>query len=53
MRLLAPDWGSLDPAALSIAGLAFLGLFGFRLGMVTVLGLGAGAGLLHRLVLGG
>jgi chromate transporter len=36
-RLLAPDWATLDPAALLLAMAAMVALFRFKLGMVPVL----------------
>ena len=51
MRLLVPDWNTLDPAALAIAAFAFLALFRWKLGMLKTLALSAAAGLLWHLVL--
>jgi chromate transporter len=50
LRLLVPDWQTLDPAALIIAAAAFLALFRFHLSMLTTLALSAGAGLLYFLL---
>jgi chromate transporter len=45
LRLLVPDWSTLDPGALLIAAFAFLALFRWKLGMLKTLALSAAAGL--------
>lgn len=51
LRMLAPDWSTLDPGALIIAIGAFLALFWWKLGMLKTLALSAAAGLLWFLVI--
>jgi len=51
MRLLVPDWGTVDWAAVVLAVFAFLALFRFKLGMLTTLAASAAAGLLWHLFL--
>lgn len=50
VRLLVPEWGSLDVGALVIAAAAFLALFRFKLGMIATLGGGAVLGCLYYLL---
>lgn len=50
MRLLVPDWGTVDWAAVALAAFAFLALFRFKLGMLTTLAASAAAGLVWHLV---
>ena len=50
MRLLVPDWGTVDWAAVVLAAFAFLALFRFKLGMLTTLAASAAAGLLWHLL---
>jgi chromate transporter len=45
VRLMVPDWGTLDPAALAIAVFAFLALFKWKLGMGKTLAASAAAGV--------
>ena len=45
VRLLVPDWGTLDPAALVLAAFAFLALFRWKIGMLKTLAASALAGL--------
>jgi chromate transporter len=52
MRLLVPDWGTVDWAALVLAAFAFLALFRFKLGMLATLAASAAAGLLWHLARG-
>ena len=47
LRLYWPTWTTLDPVALLIAVAAFVGMFRFKLGMLTTLSLSAVAGLLY------
>jgi chromate transporter len=47
LRLLVPEWRSLDPAALLITAGAFAALFLLRWGMLRTLGAAALAGLLY------
>ena len=49
MRLLVPEWGTVDWAAVVLAAFAFLALFRFKLGMLTTLAASAAAGLLWHL----
>jgi chromate transporter len=49
LRLLVPDWGTVDWAAVVLAAFAFLALFRFKLGMMTTLAASAAAGLLWHL----
>ena len=51
MRLLVPDWGTVDWAAVVLAAFSFLALFRFKLGMLTTLAASAAAGLLWHLLL--
>ncbi len=37
MRLLIPEWATLDPWILALTGVAFVALFRFRLGMIYTL----------------
>jgi chromate transporter len=50
MRLLVPDWRTLDIGAVLIAAGAFLALFRWKLGMLKTLALSAAAGLVWSLV---
>ncbi|MFL6200333.1 MAG: chromate efflux transporter [Thermoanaerobaculia bacterium] len=50
MRLLVPDWGTVDWAAVALAAFAFLALFRFKLGMLTTLAASAAAGLVYHLL---
>jgi len=52
LRLLVPDWSTLDPAALAIAAGAFAALFYFKRGMLTTLGCAAVCGMVLFWVLG-
>jgi len=51
-RLLVPEWGSADPAALVIAAGAFAALLRFKVGVLPLLGAAMGAGAVARLVTG-
>jgi chromate transporter len=51
VRLLVPDWPTLDLPALFIAAAAFLALFRFRAGLIPTLAVSALAGVLCRLFL--
>jgi chromate transporter len=51
-RLLVPEWGTLDVAALLITAGAFVALFVLRLGMVRTLLLAAAAGMAYGAVAG-
>jgi len=53
MRVLVPEWGTLDWASLLIAAGAFVALFRFRLGMLSTLAGAAAVGVVYRLALGG
>jgi chromate transporter len=50
LRLLVPDWASLDPLALILSAAALLALLRFKLGMVPVLAGAAACGLVLRLL---
>ena len=50
MRVLVPEWGTVDWAAVALAAFAFLALFRFKLGMLTTLAASAAAGLAWHLV---
>jgi chromate transporter len=50
MRLLVPEWRSLDPAALAIAAGAFAAIFVLRLRMIPTLAAGAAGGILYHLI---
>ncbi len=52
LRLMVPDWATLEPIALVIAVTAFVALFRFKTGMIPTLAVSAGVGLLYRLVIG-
>ncbi|MFP5286514.1 MAG: chromate efflux transporter [Thermoanaerobaculia bacterium] len=49
VRLLVPDWGTIDWAAAVLAAFAFLALFRFKMGMLTTLAASAAAGLVYHL----
>jgi len=51
MRVLVPDWTTLDWAALVIAVAAFVAMFRFKAGMIRTLGVCVLVGLIYRLVL--
>lgn len=53
LRLLVPDWATLEPAALIIAVGAFVALFRFKTGMIPTLLVNAGVGLVYRLAIAG
>ncbi|CAN5896282.1 chromate efflux transporter [soil metagenome] len=52
MRLLVPDWATLDPWVLALATVAFVALFRFRLGMISTLAGTAALGIVVYLVVG-
>ena len=52
MRLFVPELETWEPLALALAAGAFVAMFRFRLGMLTVLGASAGLGMLTRWALG-
>ncbi len=52
VRLLVPDWGTVDPAALVIAAGSFVALFRYRAGLFVVLGASMLAGIALRGLLG-
>jgi len=52
VRVLIPEWATIDPVALAISGIAFAALFWWRLGMMRTLGLCAALALAHHVVLG-
>ncbi|MCL4197403.1 MAG: chromate efflux transporter [Phycisphaerales bacterium] len=47
VRVLVPQWATVDPAALLTSGVAFAALFWWRLGMMRTLGLCAALALAH------
>jgi chromate transporter len=51
IRLLIPDWTTLDLPALLIAVAAFISLFRTKLGLIPTLAGSATAGLIYRLLL--
>jgi chromate transport protein ChrA len=51
LRLLVPDWSSLDVATLAIAVAASLALLRLHMPVIPVILAGAGAGVVYRLVL--
>jgi chromate transporter len=52
MRLLVPDWGTVEWPAVVLAAFAFLALFRFKLGMLATLAASAAAGLVWHLARG-
>jgi chromate transporter len=52
IRLLIPDLGTLQPAALVIGVASLIAIFRFHVGMLPVLGAAALAGLLYGLAFG-
>ncbi|MGB8275994.1 MAG: chromate efflux transporter [Alphaproteobacteria bacterium] len=50
LRLLVPDWASLNVAALALSALSFVALFRFRVGMIPVLAGSAALGALFVLL---
>jgi chromate transporter len=50
LRLLVPDWASLDPLALVLSAAALVALLRFKLGMLPVLAGAAACGLVLRLL---
>lgn len=50
LRLLVPEWGSVDVAALGLCAGALVAMLGFRVGMLTTLAVSAGLGLVVRLM---
>jgi chromate transporter len=50
LRLLVPDWASLDPLALILSAAALVALLRFKLGMLPVLAGAAACGLVLRLL---
>jgi chromate transporter len=53
MRLLVPEWATIDPWVLALATVAFAALFRFRLGMIPTLAGTAALGIVVHLALGG
>lgn len=49
LRLYAPEWATLDVAALVLSVISFVALFRFKIGMLPTLALSAGLGLVYRL----
>jgi len=52
VRLLVPDWNTLDPAALAIALAALVAMLRFKVGMIPTLVASAAAGLAYFLLTG-
>ncbi len=52
MRILVPDWSSVNMAAVVLAGAAFVALFGFRQGMLRILGACALLGAVWHYLIG-
>ncbi|HEX3130206.1 MAG TPA: chromate efflux transporter [Thermoanaerobaculia bacterium] len=52
VRLQVPEWSTLNPAALVIAGFAFLALFRWKIGMLKTLAVSAAMGLVWVLATG-
>ena len=50
IRFLVPDWTTIDLVALTIAGLAMLAIFRFKIGMIPVLLTCASVGIIYRVV---
>ena len=50
MRLLVPQWSTLDPIAAAIAAAALVAMFRYHVGMLTTLGASAAAGLIWYLL---
>ncbi len=50
LRLLVPEWGSIDVAALGLCAGALVAMLHFRIGMLTTLAVCAGLGLVVRLM---
>lgn len=46
-RLLIPNWGTIDPAAVVIASAGFVAMFRFKVGMIPTLAVSAIAGLVY------
>jgi chromate transporter len=53
MRLLVPEWATLDPWVLALATVAFVALFRFRLGMIATLTGTAALGIVVHLAVRG
>ncbi|WP_119420785.1 chromate efflux transporter [Desertibaculum subflavum] len=53
LRLLVPDWATLDLAALALAVAALIAMLRFKLGMLTVLGAAAALGIGWKFTFGG
>jgi chromate transporter len=52
IRIEIPVWESLDIAALLLSAAALVAVFRFRIGPVPLIAMGAGAGMIHWLILG-
>ena len=53
LRLLIPDWTTIDPMVLVISVAAFVALFRFKAGMIPTLLISAGVGLVYKLTFTG
>lgn len=52
IRIEVPAWERLDIAALLLSAAALVAVFRFRIGPVPLIAMGAGAGMIHWLILG-
>jgi chromate transporter len=50
MRLLVPQWSTLDPVAAAIAVAALVAMLRYHVSMLTTLGASAAAGLIWYLI---
>ncbi|HEX6962732.1 MAG TPA: chromate efflux transporter [Lacipirellula sp.] len=50
LRLLIPDWRTVDPVAVAISIAAFVAMFRYKIGMLTVLSASCAAGLAYTLL---
>ncbi len=53
MRLLVPDWQTVNVASILISAAAFVAIFRFKLGMIKTLGASTVVGLLYYVMFGG
>lgn len=52
MRLLVPEWGTVDAASIIIAAVAFVAMIRFKVDMLAALAAAAGSGLVYHLMFG-
>jgi chromate transporter len=50
VRLLIPDWRTIDPVALAVSVFAFIAMFRYKIGMLAVLGVCSALGLAFTLL---